>query len=83
MNEKISSKYELTLTKFERARVLGQRAMQLSHGAPPLVDITGMTSTLSIAEKELQENKVPIIIRRTYPNGKTLDFKVSEMKSGF
>lgn len=83
MDEKTPSKYELTLTKFERARVLGQRAMQLSYGAPPLVDITGMTSALAIAEKELQENKVPIIIRRTYPNGETLDFKVSEMKSGF
>jgi len=83
MNEKTHSKYEQTLTKFEKARVLGQRAMQLSHGAPPRVDITGMTSALAIAEKELKENKIPIIVRRPYPNGETRDFPVSKMNSGF
>lgn len=83
MDTETVSKYENTLTKFEKARVIGQRAMQLSLGAPPLVDITGMRDALEIARKELKENKIPIIIRRTYPNGETKDFAVSEMNSTF
>jgi DNA-directed RNA polymerase I, II, and III subunit RPABC2 len=83
MDNKTLSKYEQTLTKFEKARVIGQRAMQLSLGAPPLVDITGMQDALEIAKKELRENKIPIIIRRTYPNGETREFAVSEMNSNF
>ena len=83
MTDQSISKYENTLTKFEKARVLGQRAKQLSTGAPPLVDITGLTSAIDIAEKELMNNKVPIIITRTYPNGYTKDFKVSDMNIFF
>ena len=45
------------LTKFEKVRILGQRANQLSLGATPLVDITGITDALSIAEKEFNELK--------------------------
>lgn len=83
MDNKTLSEHELTLTKFEKVRVIGQRAMQLSLGAPPLVDITGMQDAISIAEKELKENKIPIIIRRTYPNGETKEFDVSDMNSTF
>ena len=45
------------LSKFEKVRILGQRAEQISMGAPPLVDITGLTDALSIAEKEFLEQK--------------------------
>ncbi len=71
------------LTKFEKVRILGQRAEQIANGAPPMVDITGLTDALSIAEKELQERKVPFKIRRTYPNGKIRDILLSEMQWEF
>ena len=48
------------LTKFERVRLIGQRAEYLANGAPPMVDITGMTNALDIAEKELREKKIQL-----------------------
>jgi DNA-directed RNA polymerase I, II, and III subunit RPABC2 len=57
------------LTKYERARVLGTRALQLSMNAISTVDTTNMTDPLKIAEKELVEGKIPIIVRRRLPDG--------------
>jgi len=57
------------LTKYERARVLGTRALQLSLNAISNVDTTNMTDPLLIAEKELVEGKIPIIVRRRLPDG--------------
>lgn len=61
------------LTKYERARVLGTRALQLSMNAISTVDTTNMTDPLKIAEKELLEGKIPIIIRRRLPDGNYVD----------
>jgi DNA-directed RNA polymerase I, II, and III subunit RPABC2 len=59
-----------TLTRFEKARIMGSRALQLSHGAPPFIDFSKNTSTsLEIAMEELQQRVIPIVIRRTLPNG--------------
>ena len=41
-----------SLTKFERVRVIGARATQLSLGAPSTIDIKNMTDALEIAEEE-------------------------------
>lgn len=60
---------ENKLTKFEKVRLIGQRAHQISCGAPPLVDIQGLSDALSIAEKEFKQKKIPMKITRTYPNG--------------
>lgn len=60
-----------TLTKYERVRVIGERAQQIAKGAPALVDITGITNSLDIAKKEYISGVIPITIIRTYPNGKT------------
>ena len=68
------------LTKFEKVRILGQRATQISKGAPTMVNITGLTDALEIAEKELQERKIPFKIRRIFPNGEIKDIPLSEMK---
>jgi len=57
------------LTKYERARVLGTRALQLSLNAISTVDTANMTDPLLIAEKELVEGKIPIIVRRRLPDG--------------
>lgn len=63
--KRITTKY---MTKYERARVLGTRALQISMNAPVMVDIGDETDPLKIAMKELRESKVPIIIRRYLPN---------------
>lgn len=68
------------LNKFEKVRILGQRATQISMGAPPMVDITGLTDALSIAEKELKEHKIPLIIKRTFPNGETIEYRLKDME---
>lgn len=59
-----------TLTRFEKARIMGARALQLSLGAPPFISIpeTARTS-LDIAMEELEKRVIPIIIRRVLPNG--------------
>jgi DNA-directed RNA polymerase I, II, and III subunit RPABC2 len=48
-------------------------------GAPPLVDIIGLTDALSIAEKEFRERKIPFIIERTYPDGVVRKLRFVEM----
>ena len=59
-----------TLTRFEKARIMGARALQLSLGAPPFIDIPVSAATsLDISMKELEERVIPITIRRVLPNG--------------
>ena len=58
------------LTKYERARVLGQRAKQIETGARPLVKVPEtIVDSYIIAELELQQKRIPFIIRRPLPNG--------------
>ena len=68
------------LTKYEKARILGTRALQISMGAPVMVEMVGETDPLEIALKELRERKIPMIIRRFLPDGTFEDWKVSELK---
>ena len=59
-----------TLTRFEKARIMGARALQLSLGAPIFIEIPkGATTSLEIAMEELKQRIIPIIIRRLLPNG--------------
>jgi len=52
-------------TRFERARILGARALQVSLGAPILVDVpTGMIDPVDIAELEFAADMIPITVRR-------------------
>ena len=58
-----------TLTRFEKARIMGARALQLSLGAPPFITIPQTANTsLDIAMVELDKRVIPIIIRRVLPN---------------
>jgi DNA-directed RNA polymerase I, II, and III subunit RPABC2 len=68
------------LTRYERGRVLGSRAIQISHGAPPLVDTGGELDPVRIAELELRARKSPLIIRRPLPNGTYEDWSIHELK---
>jgi len=61
---------QTTLTRFEKARIMGSRALQLSLGAPPFIDFSKNISTsLEIAMEELRQKVIPVVIRRTLPNG--------------
>jgi DNA-directed RNA polymerase I, II, and III subunit RPABC2 len=58
------------LTKYEKTRILGIRAKQINSGAKPLVKLnTQLIDGYLIALKELEEKKIPVIIRRPIPNG--------------
>lgn len=67
------------LTKYERARVLGTRALQISMGAPVLTDPTGLNDPILIAERELNEGLCPLIIRRFLPGGTFEDVAVKKL----
>ncbi|MDP3779722.1 MAG: DNA-directed RNA polymerase subunit K [Thermoproteota archaeon] len=59
-----------TLTRFEKARIMGARALQLSLGAPPFIPIPKDARTsLDIAMEELEQKAIPITVRRVLPNG--------------
>ncbi len=58
------------LTRFERARIVGARALQISMGAPILMQVpVTRVGPIDIAMKELESGILPITIRRTLPNG--------------
>ncbi len=59
-----------TLTRFEKARIMGARALQLSLGAPPFIPIPKTARiSLDISMEELDQRVIPITIRRVLPNG--------------
>jgi len=65
------------ITRFEKARIVGARSLQISMGAPILLVLdetlssggTGLNSPIEIALKELDMGILPITIRRTLPDG--------------
>ncbi|KAK6842298.1 RNA polymerase Rpb6 [Apiospora arundinis] len=67
------------MTKYEKARILGTRALQISMNAPVLVDLEGETDPLQIAIKELREKKIPLIVRRYMPDGYYEDWTCEEL----
>ncbi|CAN6484950.1 unnamed protein product [Victoria cruziana] len=67
------------MTKYERARILGTRALQISMNAPVMVELNGETDPLEIAMKELRERKIPFTIRRYLPDGSYEDWGVDEL----
>ncbi|KAL4425433.1 hypothetical protein ABPG75_009449 [Micractinium tetrahymenae] len=73
---RITTRY---LTKYEKARVLGTRALQISMNAPVMVEVGTETDPLEIAYKELREKKIPFIIRRYLPDNSYEDWSLSEL----
>ena len=70
-----------TLTRFESARIMGARALQLSLGAPPFIPIPKDAATsLDIAIKELEKRVIPITIRRMLPNGDYQNIPITNFK---
>ena len=69
------------LTKYERARVLGLRAKQISNGADAFIEVPpGMISGHKIALEELNNKKIPFIIRRPIPNGASEYWKINDLE---
>jgi DNA-directed RNA polymerase subunit K len=57
----------LGYTRFEKARILGARALQISLGAPILVEIpAGEVDPVAIAELEFAASMIPITVRRSH-----------------
>jgi DNA-directed RNA polymerase subunit K len=53
------------LNKYERARIMGARALQISLGAPVLLDIPKtVTKPLNIAKMEMDRDVLPIAVKR-------------------
>ena len=75
-SQRITSKF---MTKYERARILGCRALQISKNAPLMVDPGQESDPYKLAEIELAEKKIPFIVRRYLPDGSFEDWKVSEL----
>ncbi len=62
------------LTRYERARVIGARALQISMGAPILIDLPpNIKDPIEIAELELEMGVLPMTIRRRKPSGEWQD----------
>ena len=56
---------KLQYTRFEKARIVGARALQISMGAPTLIKIPkGIISPIDIAMHELKEDAIPITVKR-------------------
>ena len=67
----------MSYTKFEKARIVGSRALQIAMGAPVLVKMTDKDieamgfNPIKIAMKEFNEGVIPITVKRPFPGGKT------------
>ena len=58
---KVGNRY---LSRFEKARIIGARALQLSYGAPPLIDVQENLALIQLAELELKTRVLPVGIQR-------------------
>ncbi len=72
------------LTRYERARIVGARALQIALGAPVLIDISKLKNRdpITIAEEELRQGVLPVTIRRRLPDGTYELVPLSELLKG-
>ena len=69
------------LTKYEKARMLGERARQLDAGAKPLVEVeAGVIDSYLIALAELEKKKIPFIVKRPLMNGGCEYWKLKDLE---
>jgi len=68
------------LTKFEKARILGTRALQISYNAPVMVDPGMEIDPIKIAEMELAQDKLPFILVRNLPDGRQEQWNIKDLK---
>ena len=71
------------LTRFEKARIVGARALQVAMGAPILVEPSShLSNPIDIAVKELETGILPITIRRTLPDDTYQDIPLKWLLQG-
>ena len=69
------------VTKYEKARILGERSKQLNAGAQSFVEVDdNVIDGYLIALKEFEEKKVPFIIKRPLPNGGCEYWKLQDLE---
>jgi len=68
------------MTIFERVRLLGDRAKQLSLGAKPMIKGLETVNPKEVAKLELEKGVMPLIIERVLPNGKKERWYTHELK---
>ena len=69
------------MTKFEKTRIIGQRAKQIETGSIPFIKVPdNIIDSYLIAELELQQRKLPFIIRRPLPNGTCEYWDVNDLE---
>ncbi len=69
------------ITKYEKSRVIGERAKQINAGAQPLISVEpNMIDGYLIALKEFEEKKTPFIIKRPMPNGGCEYWRLSDLE---
>ena len=69
------------LSRYEKARILGERAEQINSGAQPFIEVeSSMIDGYLIAMKELDEKKIPFIIQRPLPNGGCEYWRLSDLE---
>ena len=72
------------LTRFEKARMIGARSLQLALGAPPFIPLPpDITDPISLALREIEAHALPISIRRSLPNGEHQDIPLEQLLSTF
>jgi DNA-directed RNA polymerase subunit K len=59
----IKKTFPFTYTRFEKARIIGARALQIAMGAPVLIE-TDKTDPLEIAKEEFEKGVIPITVKR-------------------
>ena len=68
MNNEEKYSYNLPITRYEKAKIIGVRATQIANGSKPLVNINGIYDCYKIALKEFETGMIPLNIIRTLPN---------------
>jgi DNA-directed RNA polymerase subunit K len=58
-------KKEENYTRYEKAKIIGARALQIAYGAPPLIE-TKEIDPLKIAEIEFEKSLIPFVVVRKY-----------------
>lgn len=65
--------YPKKYTRFEKARVIGARAIQIELGAPVLIDVPeGVSDPIEIANLEFEKEAIPMTVVRRLPTGEKI-----------
>ena len=68
------------LSIFEKTKILGMRTNQLAQGARPYIQVPDhITNVLDIAKLELEQRRLPMIVKRYMPDGTYEKFRLSDL----